>query len=82
MRVLLLGGLLSLILAGAAASAENSSSTQSRELQAQYFDTCMNDWDTATHMTKEEWSRTCRRLADERVKFRLEHGGDFKPKQK
>ena len=82
MRVLLLGGVLSLILAGTAASAEDSSSTLSRELQAQYFNACMNDWDRATHMTKEEWSRTCRRLADERVKFRLEHGGEFKPKQK
>jgi hypothetical protein len=55
---------------------------QFRELHAAYFDTCMKDWDPATHMTKRDWSRTCRRLADERVKFRLEHSGEFNPKQK
>jgi hypothetical protein len=82
MRVPLLAGLLSLIVGSAAASAQTSSSTQFQELHAQYVDTCMKDWDTATHMTKEEWRRTCRRLADERVKFRLEHGSEFKPKQK
>ena len=75
-------GSLALAMMSAGASAQNSSSAQFRDLYAQYFDTCMKDWDAATHMTKEEWSRTCRRLAEERVKFRLEHGEDVKPRQK
>jgi hypothetical protein len=31
-----------------------------------YFTQCLLDWDAGTHMTKQEWSRTCRRLARER----------------
>ena len=78
MRVLLLLGSLSLTLAGAVAPAQNDLSTQFQRLFAQYFETCMKDWDRATRMSKGEWSRTCRRLADQRAKFRLEHG--FGPK--
>jgi len=82
MRVPSLGlaGGMALIVMSAAASAQNTA--QFQDLFAQYFDTCMKDWDAATHMTKAEWSRTCRRLAQERVKFRLEHGEEIKPKQK
>jgi hypothetical protein len=43
-----------------------------KEIEARgavYFEQCMRDWDAATHMTKQEWSRTCRRVADERMKF-------------
>jgi hypothetical protein len=77
-----LAGCTTLLVMCATASAQNSTSAQFRDLYAQYFDTCMKDWDAATHMTKVEWSRTCRRLAQERVKFRLEHNEDLKPKQK
>jgi hypothetical protein len=82
MRVPMLAGSLSLIVMSSAVSAQTTSSAQFRDLFAQYFDTCMKDWDAATHMTKGEWSRTCRRLAEERVKFRLEHGEEVKPRQK
>ena len=75
MRVLLLLGSLSLALAGGAVVAQNDSS---QRLFTQYFETCMKDWDRATSMSKEEWRRTCRRLADQRAKFRVEHG--FVPK--
>ena len=34
--------------------------------QAQ-FTQCMKDWDAKTHMTKQEWERTCRRVTDEPV---------------
>jgi hypothetical protein len=78
----MLAGSLSLIMMSAAASAQNSSSAQFRDLYAQYLDTCMKDWDAATHMTKAEWSRTCRRLAEGRVKFLLEHREELKPSQK
>ena len=29
---------------------------------ADHFADCMRKWDKRTHMTKQEWSRTCRRL--------------------
>jgi hypothetical protein len=38
------------------------------------FEQCMRDWDATTHMTKREWERTCRRVADEREKYLREHG--------
>ena len=28
---------------------------------------CMQDWERETHMTKEDWARTCRRVVDERI---------------
>ncbi len=37
-----------------------------------WFQQCMQDWDMATHMTKVEWERTCRRVALERTKFLIE----------
>ncbi len=73
-RVLLLLGSLSLILAGTAVFGQNDSSSKSRRLFTEYFEKCMNDWDTGTHMTKKNWERTCRRLANQRAKFRLEQG--------
>jgi hypothetical protein len=39
---------------------------------AEWFSTCMADWDRATHMTKAEWRTTCRRVADERGRFVVE----------
>jgi hypothetical protein len=30
---------------------------------------CLNDWDRATHMTRAEWARTCRRVAANRARF-------------
>jgi hypothetical protein len=36
---------------------------------AEWFKTCMADWERATHMTKAEWRITCRRVADERGRF-------------
>jgi hypothetical protein len=39
---------------------------------AQYLDQCMQDWEPATHMTKQEWRRTCERVARERLKFLMD----------
>ena len=36
---------------------------------AEWFKTCMDDWDRATHMTKAEWRTTCQRVATERGHF-------------
>ena len=71
-------GSLSLVLVSTAALGQNHSSGKFRGLFAEYFETCMKDWEKGTRMTKKEWGRTCRRLANQRVKFRLEHG--FAPK--
>jgi hypothetical protein len=79
----LLAGLLSLIVAGmGGASAQDVSSTEFRKLHDEYFASCMQAWDAATHMTKQDWASTCRRLAKERVKYRLEHSPGFLPKAK
>jgi hypothetical protein len=48
---------------------------------AEYLQNCMQDWDAATHMTKQEWSRTCQRVVKDRVQFLLEQAKqDGKPK--
>ncbi len=40
------------------ATTESQTSASPKELMAQ----CMRDWDAATHMTRQEWARTCRRV--------------------
>jgi hypothetical protein len=35
---------------------------------------CLKDWDAATHMTKQEWARVCRRLVAEHAKYLREEG--------
>jgi hypothetical protein len=52
------------------------------ELHSKYFDICMKDWDGTTHMTREEWARTCRRVVKERVEFFLNHGNEVKARPK
>ena len=42
---------------------------QIKERGKAWFQQCMTDWDAATHMTKVEWERTCRRVATDRTKF-------------
>jgi len=81
MRVLLLVSSVSLVAAGGAASAQSGSSPTAptpsektvQEKSAQYYADCMKHWDAGTHMTKSEWARTCRRVNDERVKFRVDN---------
>jgi hypothetical protein len=36
---------------------------------------CLRDWDAATHMTRQEWARTCRRVVDNRAQFIRETEG-------
>jgi hypothetical protein len=49
-----------------------ASAAEMRKIADEQYKQCLNDWDAATHMTKNEWKRTCRRVVDGRVKFRLE----------
>ncbi|MBO0766937.1 MAG: hypothetical protein J2P50_20420 [Hyphomicrobiaceae bacterium] len=39
------------------------------ESSADYLAQCLKDWDAATHMTRAQWARTCRRVATNRVRF-------------
>jgi hypothetical protein len=41
---------------------------------AEYLAQCLKDWDADTHMTKQTWARVCRRVVDNRAKFRLNEG--------
>jgi len=38
---------------------------------AAMYSQCMRDWDGGTHLTKQDWERTCRRLMQERGKSAL-----------
>jgi len=44
-----------------------------RDSSARYVAQCLRDWDKGTHMSKEEWTNACRRLADEREDFMIEY---------
>jgi hypothetical protein len=39
-----------------------------------WFKDCLKDWDSATHMSKKDYARTCRRVVDTRVKALIEQG--------
>ena len=39
------------------------------ERVAMWLKTCLQDWDTATHMSKEQWRTTCERVSKDRGKF-------------
>jgi len=43
-----------------------------RERGAQYLADCVNDWDKGTHMSKKDWTRTCRRVVQRRIDFMLQ----------
>lgn len=36
-----------------------------QEVNAEWLKACLADWDSGTHMTKNEWAITCRRLSEE-----------------
>lgn len=55
---------------------KSQSASQTGQLDSsKYFAQCMRDWDAETHMTRQEWSRTCRRVVDNREKFMREQWG-------
>src|SRR5262245_48402128 len=52
-----------------------------------WLKTCLEDWDTATHMSRKEWEVTCQRVASERGRFLLQNPDTFsmpgpKPRQR
>ena len=58
--------------APAAAPSAADKAAAIRERATAWHTQCMQDWDSATHMTKKEWERTCRRVTIERSKFLLD----------
>ena len=58
--------------AGQSEPGDPKSRGQARDHGAKHLAYCMRDWDAATHMTKEEWARTCRRVVKDRFQFRLD----------
>jgi hypothetical protein len=52
----------------------NRTKSSGQERIAEYLAQCLQDWEAATHMTKQEWARVCRRVVDNRAKFRLKEG--------
>jgi hypothetical protein len=58
----------------------NSSDTI-RACEDSWFKDCIKDWDVSTHMSREEFTQTCKRLANERVKALIDDAkrGDVLP---
>jgi hypothetical protein len=78
MRILVYA--LSLVVASGAAYAQSDprpkspASTDVGARAAAMYSQCMQDWDSGTHLTKQEWERTCRRLMQDRGKAALREG--------
>jgi hypothetical protein len=47
----------------------DSTPAKSDNLAADPLAQCLRDWDAGTHMTRQEWARTCRRVVSNRGKF-------------
>jgi hypothetical protein len=65
----------------AASKSEASKSEASKKAEKkqsergpEYLAQCLKDWDRGTHMTRQEWARTCRRVVSNRVRFLREQG--------
>src|SRR6516165_1219997 len=46
-----------------------------KQRSAEWFKTCLGDWDAQTHMSKAEWRTTCARVSREREQFYLNTPG-------
>ena len=71
---------LSLVVASGVACAQSdprpksATSTEAGARATAMYSQCMQDWDSGTHLTKQDWERTCRRLMQERGKAALREG--------
>jgi hypothetical protein len=50
----------------ASAPAQKPDAKAAKDSIAAWLKTCLADWNRATHMTKSEWTATCRRVSAER----------------
>ena len=56
-------------------AAKNATAVKSGERKVDHLAQCLRDWDAATHMTRQEWARTCRRVVSNREQFLREQEG-------
>lgn len=54
------------------ASEGSLSPAEAQKLAAQYLADCINDWDKGSHMSKQDWTRTCRRVVQRRIDYMLQ----------
>ena len=55
------------VLAATPKSTERDTPDQIRKRGADWLAQCVKDWDAETHMTKKDWQRVCRRVAEDRI---------------
>jgi hypothetical protein len=57
------------------ASAEDSPSRDEKSgyMATEPLESCVARWDAGTHMTKDAWRETCKRVADERSDYLKKH---------
>ena len=48
-----------------------------KKQSADWLTSCLADWDSQTHMTKDEWRTTCERVSREREEFYLSTPGSL-----
>ena len=46
-----------------------------KKQSADWLNSCLADWDSQTHMTKDEWRTTCERVSRDREEFYLSTPG-------
>ena len=56
-------------------AAKKATAAKSGERKVDHLAQCLRDWDAATHMTRQEWARTCRRVVSNREQFLREQEG-------
>jgi hypothetical protein len=79
--ILLFGVLCASTLPTIATAVAQTLTVEEQQLADSYFSDCAKDWDTSTHMTRMEWERTCRRVATERARFRIQQSTEPRSKQ-
>ena len=56
-------------------AARKAAPEKSAERKVDHLAQCLRDWDAGTHMTRQEWARTCRRVVSNREQFLRERDG-------
>src|SRR5262245_47810665 len=57
-------------------AAKKPDAVKPSERKVDYLAQCLGDWDTGTHMTRQEWARTCRRVVGARVQLLRDQKGE------
>jgi hypothetical protein len=73
---LLLLALLGALALSMPASAEDMPAADEKPmyLGTEPLESCVSRWDAGTHLTKEEWRESCKRISDERGTYLKEQG--------